>query len=131
MTEKKTYAQVSDQKLDELLTPSEKSSQGKPGRCLTIYAVICTFCLILAIVLSLVLGLKSCDKGQTSTQNTEAMNLIEKLNIQDSSKTWRNVKIWTSVLKVSINVIGSLTVLTPSVATLASAMLATTEQVRL
>ena len=57
------------------------------------------------------------------------MNLIEKLNIQDSSKTLRNVKIWTSVLKVSINVIGSLTVLTASVATLASAMLATAEQV--
>ena len=42
---------------------SEDKSQALNSCVWSLYAMVCTFCLILAIVLSLALGLKTCDKG--------------------------------------------------------------------
>ena len=41
-----------------------KKKSATSGKWLSLYAAACTFCLIIAIALSLGLGLKTCDKGR-------------------------------------------------------------------
>ena len=72
-----TYAKdITDEKPDNLSLKDDnflnlngsqeryKEKSASSRECLSLYAAACTFCLIIAIALSLGLGLKTCDKGR-------------------------------------------------------------------
>ena len=79
MSEKNVYAKdVVDQKSDKMRKRDNNTSEDKShvqnSEGCTLYAKVCTFCLVLAIVLSLTLGLKTCDKGKFSTSIYSCLN---------------------------------------------------------